>query len=499
MNPIGTGSAEMPGPARSRTRCASGLLLFLIAVGVWIPGSDVVRLIAEQDPVLLGRYEENRVYLGLLVTPVCLIAGWILLSRIALNRILLFKALAVAFSVLVASIAVDIGDRLIRKPRYEATAVTNLKKWPHKWKKEGDVRTRPPNRSYRVTFEDEPQTDRSYPSAPAGFQRVEVDLTVDARGFRNPAAVDAADVIILGDSFAEGSRVDDAEVWGRRVEASTGRLVYNLAISGTSPQNYLNHLLAFGLDLSPKLVLCMIYEGNDLKVHSDDADDEAPAPKHWYDAVESAVKDSPVIEAIRDFVDDEFGSVWVDRPIDGWDTLSWMPLRIAGPRGVHFVSFEPKRLERLYFSPEEFDRYKGWKKARKVFADLKAACDEAVVPLVFVYAPSAPHVLLPLLESDLPAAGLRQFLGYEEENLPPVDRVKQEVMRRLDTCEEGFATFAASIGADVIRTTEALRAASSTGTQVYYTYDQHWTRHGHEVVAELVSAYLSGHAELFKS
>ncbi len=39
--------------------------------------------------------------------------------------------------------------------------------------------------------------------------------------------------------------------------------------------------------------------------------------------------------------------------------------------------------------------------------------------------------------------------------------------------------------------TKALRAAAVSGTQVYFTYDQHWTPEGHEIVAEAVHRFLT--------
>ena len=39
--------------------------------------------------------------------------------------------------------------------------------------------------------------------------------------------------------------------------------------------------------------------------------------------------------------------------------------------------------------------------------------------------------------------------------------------------------------------TAPLRTAAAAGTQVYYTYDQHWTPDGHEVVTEAVREYLA--------
>jgi hypothetical protein len=46
-----------------------------------------------------------------------------------------------------------------------------------------------------------------------------------------------------------------------------------------------------------------------------------------------------------------------------------------------------------------------------------------------------------------------------------------------------------------VSATEPLRRAIAAGEQVYFTYDQHWTRLGHEVAARLVADELA-HAGL---
>ena len=46
-------------------------------------------------------------------------------------------------------------------------------------------------------------------------------------------------------------------------------------------------------------------------------------------------------------------------------------------------------------------------------------------------------------------------------------------------------------GIEFISTTDILREQMTRGVQVYYTYDQHWTRWGHLAVAQIVSRYLS--------
>ena len=152
-------------------RRVAAVLLLLVPVVYWAIPSDVARLIARQDVVLLGRYDENRVYLGLLLTPLCLLPAALLLSRVRFDRQLGYRVLTVTLASVVTWLIVDVGARFTRKPRYHATAVTSLKKWPHKWKRQGDVRTRPPNQVYNVRFADRPPTRRSYPDAPKGFPR----------------------------------------------------------------------------------------------------------------------------------------------------------------------------------------------------------------------------------------------------------------------------------------------------------------------------------------
>ena len=45
-------------------------------------------------------------------------------------------------------------------------------------------------------------------------------------------------------------------------------------------------------------------------------------------------------------------------------------------------------------------------------------------------------------------------------------------------------------GIPFLALTEALREAVLEGTQVFYTYDQHWTPDGHRVVADAVHEFL---------
>src|SRR5690625_7324064 len=72
----------------------------------------------------------------------------------------------------------------------------------------GVLRHRPPNERYELTWVDEPPQARSYPDAPPGYGAVDIVLTSDERGFRNPNSTGGRpDIVVVGDPFAAGSHV----------------------------------------------------------------------------------------------------------------------------------------------------------------------------------------------------------------------------------------------------------------------------------------------------
>jgi hypothetical protein len=53
-----------------------------------------------------------------------------------------------------------------------------------------------------------------------------------------------------------------------------------------------------------------------------------------------------------------------------------------------------------------------------------------------------------------------------------------------------FRAFCEAEGAGFVSPTLALREHVAAGDPVYFTYDQHWTRLGHRVVADVVASHL---------
>lgn len=479
-------------PVRMRPHQKVLLVVFLLAaVGIWVPGGDVARLVADQEHVLLGRYSVDHFSLLFFMTPILLFAAWLQVRRPSTDRTRAFKVAALIFAVLLGLAFVEVAGRLAADPRYQQKYVVASDAL------EGEDRTaalpvrhRPPNVRYRVHYHDVPPTKRSYPVTPPGFATEEIVLTSDANGFRNQRVPDTCEILAVGDSFAEGSRVGDDECWPALVAAATGWSVYNLGMSGSSPAQYRANFEHVGRALKPKVVLLMLYEGNDLR-GGDEEGEEAPA-RDLGRQVGREIKNSPIVRAVKATFIGVFGGLNAGGSFAGQETVDWMPLAIPAMDGLtHHVAFKPKRMLYLDKTEDEVRAMEDWITAQEAIRAVHAACRQDGARLIVVYAPSTPHVVLPIVRDHLDVARLHAFASLEEDDLPPPEAFFKRFFERLGNTERVVQSFCADEGIEFLSTTEALREATRRGRQVYYTYDQHWTRLGHEVVGNLVSRHLA--------
>ncbi len=90
--------------------------------------------------------------------------------------------------------------------------------------------------------------------------------TTDANGFRNEGPPpEHADVVAVGDSMAFGYGVADEEVWTKLIdERNDAFSIYNLGLIGGAPLQYLRILEQYGLPLDPRLVVLVLFPGNDI-------------------------------------------------------------------------------------------------------------------------------------------------------------------------------------------------------------------------------------------
>jgi len=84
----------------------------------------------------------------------------------------------------------------------------------------------------------------------------------DEDGFRNPRALERADIVVLGDSQSYGTSVFEHEAWPARLADLRKEPVYNMAFPSYGPY-HASLLLDDALAKRPRIVVVSLYLGND--------------------------------------------------------------------------------------------------------------------------------------------------------------------------------------------------------------------------------------------
>lgn len=490
-------------PLRRRIALA---LLAVVAIGWAIPG-PVPALVAQQEPLLLGRYTAGHFAALALGTIVLGLVATLLWSRRGIAECIALLLLATGSTAAAVVIVASVARETI-SPRYVARPVESLVADPAlRARLGGPATTREPNFRWEVLREDLPAPGRTYPNRAPGHPAIPVTLTTDDRGLRNPPRTGSYDVVVAGDSFTEGSMVSDDQTWWHLLAARTGLRVYNTGVSGLTVREYLNNWAAFGLDTGARTLVVTVYEGNDWKPL-------APLPPR---PARGAALPSPSALPTRAGVPDwlpafswdpsplrartELALVQLLAPIGAdWPTpategLSWMPVPVHAGGATRHYAFEPKHMMRLDWEPAAFAAAPEWTTNEAVLAELAALARERGVRLILAYAPVKPHVVLPLVRDQVTAGQLRAFAAYRAGRhpaLPPAEPFRARLFAHLDTQEHVLRDWCAAERIEFVSLTAPLRERMAQGDPVYFTYDPHWTERGHLAVADHLAAYLGG-------
>ncbi len=487
------------------TRRYVGLLFIVLAIVIWIPSGDVIDMIIRQKEIVFGRY--SRGHFGALFILTLLLLGMSALcfSKIKTVGEMVLVGVMVLFSTLASGFVLVVFSGMFATPRYIETQVGN--------KKSGIIRHGQPGEFFNLRNKDVPEQHRSYPHAPPGYPTFDLTLTTDQDGFRNLTRLDHYPVLAVGDSFVAGSHVSDEQTWVHLLGQQLKTDIYNLGVSGTDPGIYLNNFVMSGRQLKPKLVLFMIYEGNDFKDISPIVLDErresrtADATKKdhpkkekrqkkqkrsWPEKISYWAEASPVTRGLRRLSSEHLERIGQDNPVPGYEeAVGWMPLKFHTEHGDQYFGFEPKRLIYLYEEKDKFKNSKSWQSLTHIMQSMVAMGEEDGFKVVFVYAPSTPHVVMPLVRDAIPADQLRNFAAYQQKDLPAADEFKQEVFERMDNEQQVFLDECHAQQWSCLSLTKAMQDAMQQGEQVYYSYDQHWTPEGHRIAADALRTWIS--------
>jgi len=467
-------------------------LLALTTVAAWLVPYDVARFVAKQDAVLLGRYTAG-IFTGLAIgSLLLLLVAGLLASRRTLGEaaallVLVLLSVFVGASIVSAWSYEEIRPRYLRQSLEEAVPDPALRA-----RLRGSVMTRQPGLLWKTVRHDEPPPGLTYPDAPPGFPARRVELTTDDRGLRNRLPAERYDLVVAGDSFTEGSMVDDGQTWWSLLAERTGLRVYNVAVSGLQPLEYLNNFAAFGLERHPRAALFAIYEGNDFKGHAPRGAEAPPAPSLADRALGWLHDDSPLRGRLQRTLVDWLAPIGADRRLPPGSGLEWMPMAVAAGGTVHHYAFEPRDVLGLALG-DDFAGSREWREASEVFEAIAKLTAEQGVQLIFLYVPAKEHVVLPLVRGKVSAEALRSFLALGSRgDLPTAAELEARVFAGLGAREEVMRAWCAERSIEFVSATRTLRERAALGEQVYFTYDQHWTELGHAAVAELLVRVLDG-------
>lgn len=290
-------------------------------------------------------------------------------------------------------------------------------------------------------------------------------FTTDDHGFRNNSPwPPKVGIVVLGDSMVFGYGLKRDQSWTSLVaKALPDTSILNLGMTGAAPQQYLHIYQRFGVPEHPRLVILMLFTGNDVQdaqVFQTWAD--SPRKDSFIDwrmnggedegstfSLRSILSHSYLFAVLREAVKD------IRNPDFAGETLSF--------KGGGKLELAPGIAERLAKALDPSNRY--FRLTVDTVAKVRDIAREQGSGFLVLLMPTKEHVYLPLAHKPVPPE------------------------------TEPFANAFGKLGISYLDLTEPLRAAASTegSKPLYFDIDGHPNAQGSKVIAEAVTAYLQAH------
>jgi len=287
-----------------------------------------------------------------------------------------------------------------------------------------------------------------------------ITVSYDRRGYHNATELDRADIVLIGDSYVEGSYVSDDQTVSSLLQARLVRPVANLGVAGYGTAQELIALNRDAMPLQPRVVIWFFFEGNDL--YNDDLFESILlTPRE--------MRATPLTDG------------------HGWWRRSFVRNALAQLRLVlyplvpghcpHFgtVSVGPHRGQKVLFWPEaavpwtQFERER-WDRAQHTLREAARATRERDVNLLLVYVPMKFRVYRDFIELP-PGSELRDWMVWP---LPDL-----------------FAQLCRAEGLACLDLTGLLRDSVRTGGMPHAPTDSHWSPEGHRLIARALEEMLT--------
>lgn len=319
----------------------------------------------------------------------------------------------------------------------------------------------------------------------------------DAWGFRNSTVPAAADIVAIGDSQIYGLNASARNSFPSLLERLTGKRLYNLALGGYGPVQYLYLLENRAIKLHPDLVIVGFYLGNDL-LEAYHMAHEVPAWRHLAitafpessasaaacDSLDAVIYKAPFLGPLRFFLSEHsilyrlFARLFEEplRTLEmdfklGNDA---MIVRYEDPRGRFRTGFTPaRRLDALNLDDPAV--VEGLQITQSLFGRMNRFCAGRGIRFLVLMLPTKESVYACYIEHNptLQRGDLVDAVIANEHRVNVImkDYFTQNNIRFVDALD-------------------SLRASASQEKIYPSNQDSHPTEAGYRVIAQAVAKYL---------
>ena len=294
-----------------------------------------------------------------------------------------------------------------------------------------------------------------------------ITFETDHEGFRNSTEIRQADVVVLGDSFAEAGNVPEAEAFSTLIGQKLGLKSRNLGRAGYSPPVELIVLKRFGLSCRPKIVVWQVAESNDL--------DDSARYQGWVDAGRPRFFDANADRR------SQRSKAWEQRSPT---YCLYKLLRRSEPSGWpydgrfidHAGAEHPMRFMGLPLLNFPAAKHPGWPVLARALEEGSALCRSNQIRLVVVFIPEKYRVLGPYTRMLDPALTTPDHEAFEQ---------------KPDSFAGLVESLCANLKIPFVNATGELTERTKAGEIVYLPYDTHLSPRGHQIMADLVTKQLA--------
>jgi hypothetical protein len=294
-----------------------------------------------------------------------------------------------------------------------------------------------------------------------------ITFETDMDGFHNSRDIREADIVTIGDSFAEAGNVFEAEGFSRVLGQRLGWRTRNLGRAGYGPPLELIVLRRYGIGCHPKVIVWQIAESNDLE--------DSFTYKKW-------VAGGRRPRLLAENLDRGRKRTIAWQQHSPTFRLFQLLLPHAPPswpyRGIFRDATGTEHPIRFLKIPDlnaSAQAHPGWSTFAKALAEGAELCRSNRIQLLIVLVPDKYRVLGPYTRMSDPTMSTEATLAITSNAL------------NLGVVLESYCK---SLNVHFVDATLSLKNKAQTGELVYLPYDTHLSPLGHQVIADLIVAEL---------